>query len=239
MKRITKDMVFSVNSGTDEQLAETLRIFERDGIMWASRDKASKFIPAYNKFICIGEDSRGGYSGALTSDSERCGTHYTPEQFHSEFGETKMQGLSLDPKDYETRKLDKVKDAFKCPEGVCIILLSWNESSKVISTTWASKFNSDTDLYHYYATIPGYEIPDEWRTYEPEKSRRMTFGELHRARYNGFEIAWGANYERLSPSFADNRGDESVPNGWYFRPWGTTEWLEPTIDILPKEWGVK
>lgn len=150
-----------------------------------------------------------------------------------------MQGLSLDPKDYEARKLDKVKDAFKCPDGLAIPIVFWDNWDKTVDF---GAFDETPDAaWHNYATFPGYEIPEEWRTYkEPEKPRRMTRAEARRAQLTcALEFVYGDKHSSKSISCDDDICNEPIGVTWECRPWGTTEWLEPTIDLLPKEWGVK
>lgn len=85
--RITKDMVFSVDRGTDADLAQTLAVFERDGIKWAGGQKTKEFNPTM-KDVLIGDDyGIEGYNGLLSqSDSKPSKTHYTPSEFLARFG---------------------------------------------------------------------------------------------------------------------------------------------------------
>lgn len=79
--RINKDIVFSVDRGTNEELAQTLAVFERDGIdPFSNRDYME--IPK-NIFIgCFIDDG----SGYVYGTCERCDIHYTPSEFLARFG---------------------------------------------------------------------------------------------------------------------------------------------------------
>lgn len=81
--RITKDMTFSVDRGTDAELAQTLAVFERDGIKWIDGSEATDY-DGHHHFIAIGgEDSDGMLSVLLTTDYEK---HYGVSEFLERFG---------------------------------------------------------------------------------------------------------------------------------------------------------
>lgn len=83
MKRITKGMVFSVDRGTDGQLAETLRIINRDEVPHLN-SKTVKTLKQV-KGWCV---SVGTYTGEWCLHiASKQKIHYTPDQFHAEFGE--------------------------------------------------------------------------------------------------------------------------------------------------------
>ena len=80
--RITKDMVFSVDRGTDAELAQTLAVFERDGIKWRDGDKASSYIGNESGFIWLCENKIKRLQISLTKHV----IHYTPSEFLTRFG---------------------------------------------------------------------------------------------------------------------------------------------------------
>ena len=150
MKKITADMAVSVDRGTDEQLEKTLKIFEKNNLKWlCTQWSVNEAIAMCGSVICY-------ECGSLMNCSADRGPHYTPEQFHAEFGESKPLGLSLDPKDYDGRKLDRVKDAFACPEGVAIPLVRWDHGDNLVHIVTLNGFDAGYTVWDNYATIPGY-----------------------------------------------------------------------------------
>ena len=220
-------------------MEKTLKIFERDGICWMNGDNATrhKYNRPYEQNIEFSEFCIG------TTD-EKSPTNYTPEQFHAKFGESKPLGLSLDPKDYEGRKLDRVKDAFACPEGVAIPLVRWDHGDNLVHIVTLNGFDAGYTVWDNYATIPGYEIPDEWRTYKepaaPAKPRQMTRGEALRAQMTGaLEIVSGEMHTSGIFLCTDDNRDDPMGDVCRCRKWGDSEWQPLTIDMLPEAWGVK
>ena len=238
MKKITTDMVFSVDRGTDEQLAETLKIFEKNNLKWCSVQWSLKdAIAMCGSVICY-------EYGSLMNCRAYRGQHYTPEQFHAEFGESKPLGLSLDPKDYEGRKLDRVKDAFRCPVDSYLPIVRWDDRDCLVEILALNVFDHGNTVWDNYATIPGYEIPDEWRTYKepaaPAKPRQMTRGEALRAQMTGvLEIVSGEMHASGIFLCTDDNRDDPMSDDCRCRKWGESEWQTLTIDMLPEAWGVK
>ena len=239
MKKITADMAFSVDRGTDKQLAETLKIFASNNIKWWDGDLATNPIPYTNDDAFIECDGR--YIGTRRSKSP---THYTPEQFHAKFGESKPLGLSLDPNDYEGRKLDRVKDAFESPKGSYLPIVRWDNRDCLVQFVTLCEFGEFDTAWDNYATIPGYEIPDEWRTYKepaaPAKPRQMTRGEALRAQLTGaLEIVSGEMHTSGIFLCTDDNRNDPMSDDCRCRKWGDSEWQPLTIDMLPETWGVK
>lgn len=79
--RITKDMVFSVDRGTDAELAQTLAVFERDGILWVGGPRPTEIKMSLIdwKFV-VNED------GKIRNSKSNNPTNYTPSEFLARFG---------------------------------------------------------------------------------------------------------------------------------------------------------
>ena len=79
-------MVFSVDRGTDAELAQTLAVFERDGIKWASGNKATENFYS-SPFVCFGDvKTCHKFLGVLSMNTKKLDTHYTPSEFLTRFG---------------------------------------------------------------------------------------------------------------------------------------------------------
>ena len=231
-------MVFSVDRGTDEQMEKTLKIFEQNNLKWCCTQwSVNEAIAMCGSVICY-------ECGSLRNCRADRGPHYTPEQFHAEFGESKPLGLSLDPKDYEGRKLDRVKDAFESPKGSYLPIVRWDNRDCLVQFVTLCEFGEFDTAWDNYATIPGYEIPDEWRTYKepaaPAKPRQMTRGEALRAQLTGaLEIVSGEMHTSGIFLCTDDNRNDPMSDDCRCRKWGDSEWQPLTIDMLPETWGVK
>ena len=80
--------------------------------------------------------------------------------------EKPMKGISLLVEDYKATKLDKIKDAFRCPDGKGIMLAYWDDDFPNVLINFFESFDIDCCAWENYALIPGATIPDEWRTYD-------------------------------------------------------------------------